>query len=222
MAQPLQQVLDPILQSGSTEPWQEPSLEEQLSTYAERGEFLPQVNTGIDTDQKRRQRFAASMILKGHTTSETAALVAERFKVSSVTANSDIKKLKAAARLHTNDDAAMDVIVSELTKHAVQRARYFHREAMAPLPDDLMLTPQAVGQLQRARVEASKEARASAEFVVNVFGRTSTRWSSKAQVDVVPLSGGTPEQVAAVNKLLGIETTRDVIDVTSSVEEHNE
>lgn len=218
MSKPLQEVLGPLAASGPAEPWVEPPLEDQLENFARKGKFLPQVNTGIDTDQKRRLRFAAAMFLEGHTAREVRELLVERFQIPESTASATIRRLKDETRLHTNDDAAMDVIVSELTKHAVERARYFHKESMAPIPDDLMLTPQVVGQLQRARVEASKEARSSAEFVLNVFGRTSSRWSSKAQVEVTPLSGGTPEQIAAVNKLLGIET-RDVIDVTSETEE---
>lgn len=217
MPRPLKETLTPLAQ-GVSEPWTPPPLDAQLTAFAEKGKFMPDINTTIDTDAARRARFAAAMFLKGHTARETKERLMQKFSVSEGVAANTIRKLKDEARLHTNDDAAMDVIVKELTKHAIQRAQYFHDEAMAPLPDDLMLTPQAVGQVQRARVEASKEARASSEFVLNVFGRTAARWSSKQQVEVTPLSGGTPEQIAAVNKLLGIET-RDVIDVTPEAEE---
>lgn len=184
-----------------------------LEIFGETGSFPASVRTSIDTDRARRERYVAQLVYKGRTAKEIRQLVVERFGVSEGCATDDIARLRKQARLTTGDEGAMDIIVQELTNQALQRARMFHAEAVAPVPEDMVLTPQNVASIQRSRVEASKEARASAEFVLDVFGRTSTRWSQKQQIEVTPLSGGTIEQQQAVNKLLGIET-REIIDVT--------
>jgi hypothetical protein len=184
-----------------------------LEIFGETGSFPASIRTSIDTDRARRERYVAQLVYKGRTTKEIRQQLVERFGICEGTATDDIARLRKQARLTTGDEGAMDIIVQELTNHALQRARMFHAEAVAPVPDDMVLTPQNVASLQRSRIEASKESRASAEFVLDVFGRTSARWSQKQQIDVTPLSGGTIEQQQAVNKLLGIES-REIIDVT--------
>ena len=198
---------------GDSSPVTELTPEQCLEVFAETGNFPASIRTSIDTDRARRERLVAQLVYKGRTSAEIRQHLMDRFGVCEATASADITRLRKQARLTTSDEGAMDIIVQELTNHALQRARMFHAEAVAPVPEDMVLTPQNVSSIQRSRVEASKEARASAEFVLDVFGRTSSRWSQKQQLEVTPLSGGTLEQQQAVNKLLGIET-REIIDVT--------
>ena len=177
---------------------------EALNALASVPPLDPLTMRGPDSHRQRVLRFIAKRVLDGATKSEIIEEVIVTFECSDTTADTRYREVATRARLANDDEGNMEVVARDLVQKAVQRHQMFHEEAVAELPE-VPMTAQALSTVARHRVEADKAARANATFVLEVFGRTSSRWSPKTTVDVNPLAGGTDEQRAAVSRLMGVE-----------------
>jgi hypothetical protein len=166
--------------------------------------FDPKAILSPDTHRQRVARFIAAAILAGGTQPEVLEAVVERFECSESTALTRYREVVQRARLANDDEGSMEVVARNLVQKAAQRHDMFHAEAVAPVPEE-PLTATTLATIARHRVEFDKAARANATFILDVFGRTTSRWSPKTTVDVNPLAGGTDEQRAAVSRLMGTE-----------------
>jgi len=188
--------------------------QEELVVLAEATNFRAENLAVIDTTSLRQYRFVAKCTLRGMTLTEIYKAVQATFDVNANRAFVIVADVRKRARLANDDEDQKDIIVAEMTRAALQRHQLFHAEAVATVPD-VPLTAQAVAQISRQRTEADKAARANAAFVLDVYGRTSAKWSPKTTIDQSPLQGGTVEQQNSVRKLLGLPP---LIDVTPEPE----
>lgn len=177
---------------------------EALNALASVPPLDPLTMRGPDSRKQRVARYIAQRVLEGATKPEIIEEVADKFECSDETARTHYREVATRARLANDDEGNMEVVARDLVQKAVQRHNMFHAEAVSELPE-VPMTAQALATVARHRVESDKAARANAAFVLDVFGRTTSRWSPKTTVDVNPLAGGTDEQRAAVSRLMGEE-----------------